>query len=144
MIQAFPRFKIWLLNLNIHQFSYSEQPIHLKRYLKRSLCIEFKENPLSYFSSRESLLKLKIVILNLNLHQCFCSKRLFYLKRHLKGNYCMLFEEKHSSSFSSHVFPKSKIGIPNLDFNKFFCLNQLIDSGKHVNRCLFIEFKVNR
>ena len=98
-MQAFPRPKIALLNLGIHQFSYDERLIHSKRHLKRNLCFEFKENPLSNISLRESLPKDETGIPNLDFHQCFCSKRLFYRKRHLKGNYYMLFEENFSSRF---------------------------------------------
>ena len=98
-IQALSRPKIALLNFTIHQFSYSERLIHSKRHLKRSLCIQFKENPLSHFSMRESLPKPEICIPNLDFHQCFFSKRLLYLKRHLQGNYYMLFGENHSNRF---------------------------------------------
>ena len=41
-IQALPIPKVALLNLGVHQFSYSELLIHLKRHLKRSLCMTFK------------------------------------------------------------------------------------------------------
>ena len=66
-MQALPRPKIALLNLGIHQFSYSELLIHLKKHLKRSLFIEFKENPLNHFSLRESLPKPEIGIPNLDI-----------------------------------------------------------------------------
>ena len=56
-IQGLPRPKIALLNVGIHQFSSSKRLIHSKMHLKRSLCIDFKENPLSHFSLRESLSK---------------------------------------------------------------------------------------
>ena len=46
--------------------------------------------------------------------------------------------------FSRHVLSKSKIGLPNLDFNEFFCRKRLILSKKHVNRCLYIKFEENR
>ena len=85
-IQTLPRPKIALLNLDIHQFSYSERLIHMKRHLKRSLFIEFKENPLSHFSFRESLPKPEIGILNLDFCQCYCGKRLFCPEWYLKGN----------------------------------------------------------
>ena len=98
-MHVLPTPKIASLNLGIHIFSYSERPIHSKRHVKGILCIEFKENPFSYFSLRESLPKLEIGIPDLGFRQCFCSKRLFNPKRHLKGNYYMLFEEKHSSRF---------------------------------------------
>ena len=98
-IQALPRPKNASLNLGIHQFSYSEWLIHLKRHLTGSLYIEFKENSLSYFSLRESHPKPKIGMPNWDSHQCFCSKRLFYPKRHLKGNYIFCLKKNHSSKF---------------------------------------------
>ena len=97
-MQALLRPKIRLLNLDIHQYPYSEWLIHSKRHLKRSLCFEFKENPLSHFSSRELLPKSEIGIPNLDFHP-FCSERQFYPKWYLKRNYYMLFEENHSSRF---------------------------------------------
>ena len=60
-----PRSKVELLNSAMHQFSYSGRTIHFKMNLKRSLCIEFKENALSHFSLGESLQKLKIGMPNL-------------------------------------------------------------------------------
>ena len=72
------RLKIVLLNLGMHQFSCSEWLIHFKKHLKRSLFIEFKENLLSHFSLRESLLKPEIDTWNLDFHQCFCNKRFFF------------------------------------------------------------------
>ena len=104
-IQSLLRPKITLLNLVIHQFSCSERLIHSKKHLKTSLCIEFKENLMSYFALRESLPKPEIGISNLDLHQYSCSKRLFYPKGHLKGNYYMLFKENFD-----------QILIPNFDF----------------------------
>ena len=80
LMPALLRPKIVLLNLDMHQFSYNKQLIHLKKHLKRSLCIEFKENSLSHFSLRESFLKPKIGIPNLDLHQCFYSKDYFIRK----------------------------------------------------------------
>ena len=38
--------------------------------------------------------------------------------------------------FLRHTLPKSKIGLPNLDFNEFFNGKRRIHSEKHVNRCL--------
>ena len=96
-MQALPKPKIRLLNLDIHQFSYRERLIHSKRHLKRSLCIEFKENPLSHFSSRESLPKLKIGRPNLDQHKIFCCKRLIHPKRHLKRSLCIEFLKNHQS-----------------------------------------------
>ena len=83
-----PLFFLWL---TINSFE--------KKYLKRGFCIEFEENPLSHFSSRESLPKLKTGKPNLDFHQCSCGERLFYPKRHLKENYHMLFKENHFSRF---------------------------------------------
>ena len=98
-MKALPRSKTALLNLSMHQFSYSERLIHLKKHFKRSLFIGFKENPLSHFSLRKSLPKSETDIPNLDSHQCFCCKRLFYPKWHQKGNFYMLFEENHSNRF---------------------------------------------
>ena len=44
LIHALPWPKIGLPYLDIHQFPYSERLMHSKRYLKRSLSTEFKEN----------------------------------------------------------------------------------------------------
>ena len=63
-MHVLPTPKIASLNLGIHIFSYSERPIHSKRHVKGILCIEFKENPFSYFSLRESLPKLEIGLTN--------------------------------------------------------------------------------
>ena len=98
-IQAIPRPKIASLNLGIHQFSYCKRLNYSERQLKGSLCVEFKENLLSYFSLTESLPKPEIGMPNLDFNQFFCSKRLFYPKRHLKRYYYMLLEENHSSRF---------------------------------------------
>ena len=98
-MQVLSRPKIALLNLSIHKFSYSERIVYLKSYLKRS-SFKFKENYLSHFSLKESLLKPKTGKPNLDFHQCFCYKRLFYSKWHLKRNYYMVFEENHSSRVS--------------------------------------------
>ena len=76
-MQAFLRPKIALLNLGMHQFSYGEMTNSFEKASKKSLFIEFKENPLSHFSFRESLPKPEIGILNLDFCQCYCGKRLF-------------------------------------------------------------------
>ena len=98
-IQAIPRPKLGLLYMDMHQFFYNEQLIPSKWHLKRSLCFEFYENPLSHFSLRESLLEPKIFIPNFGSLQCVCSKRLFSTKRHFKGKIYMLSKENHSSKF---------------------------------------------
>ena len=88
--------EIRVLNLDIHQFSYSERLIHSKIHLKRSLCIELKEKP---YLLRESPPKPKISLSNLDFHQFFYGERLFHPKRHLKGNCYMSFEDNRSSCF---------------------------------------------
>ena len=72
-IHALPWPKVELLNLDIHQFSYNERLIHSKWHLRRSLCIEFKENPMSHFLLKETLPKPKIGLPNLGFHQFFRS-----------------------------------------------------------------------
>ena len=137
------RPKIALLNLDMHQFSYSDRLIHLKKHLKRSLFTEFRVNPMSHFSSMESLPKREIGIPNVDFYHYLCSKQLIFSKWHLKGNYYMFFEENHSSRFFEHALSKSKIGLPNMDFNEFFCDKRLIHSEWLAKRYLFIEFEEN-
>ena len=122
-IQALPKPKIGILNWDINQFFYSEWLIHSKRYQKRNLCIELKENTLSYFSLRVSLPKPKIGKSDLNFHQCFCSKRQFYPIKHLKriNIYCL--KGIIRVDFSRDTLPKSKIGLPNLDLTNFSGVN---------------------
>ena len=45
--------------------------------------------------------------------------------------------------FSRCAIPKGKIGLPNLDFNEFFCRKRLLHCEKHVKRCLYNEFEEN-
>ena len=65
-MHTLPRPKIGLPNLD--HFSYSEWPILLKKYLKRSLSIKFEENHKSKFFLKEPFPKPKIRIPNLDLH----------------------------------------------------------------------------
>ena len=85
-----------LLNLGIHQFSYRERLIHSKRHLKRSFCVEFKENLLSYFLMRESLPKSKIL---LGLPSMFLYEATILSEKTSKWELFYLFEENHSDRF---------------------------------------------
>ena len=77
-------YKTALRNLDIHEFSYSERLIHLKRNLK-SLCIEF--------SLGESLPKPKTGIRNLGFNKFFCGNRLIHSKKHVTRCLFIKFEE---------------------------------------------------
>ena len=65
-----PKTKIELLNLDIHQFFYSEQLMHLKLHSKGSLCMAFKENPTTCFFMHVHP-RSKIRLLNLDMHHNF-------------------------------------------------------------------------
>ena len=85
---ALPRPKMGLLNLDIHQYSYSEWLIHSKRHPKRSLYIEFEEYRLSHILLRESLPKPKIGLPHLNFHNFICIVNDYYFR----GNFYIAFE----------------------------------------------------
>ena len=56
----------------------------------------------------------------------------------------MLFEENIQVDFLRQNLRNLKLGNPNLDFNKLFCGERLINSEKPVKKCLFVEFEENR
>ena len=47
------------------------------------------------------------------------------------------------ADFSKKALPKSKIWLPNFDFNEIVCGKKLIHSEKQEIRYLFIKFKEN-
>ena len=130
--------------MGIHQFSYNERLIHSKRHLKRNLCFDFKENPLSNISLWESLPKDETGISNLDFHQFFCNKRLLHPKSQLKKKILWRLRKIVQAVFPRHALPKVKIWLPILYFHEFFCSKLLIHSKKPVKEDLYIELEKNR
>ena len=87
-----PKTKIYSSNLDIHQFSYSEQLMHLEIHLKSSLYMMFNEKSLEpFFFSVHVVPTPKTRLPNLEFNHFFCSKWLLHPKRHLKGNFYLVF-----------------------------------------------------
>ena len=81
----------------------------------------------------------------MDFYQCFTGKRVFYPKKTSKKELLSAFQENIRENFRRHWLSKSKTRLQKFDFNKFFCSKRLLDSEKHVKRCLFVAFeKKNR
>ena len=66
------------------------------------------------------------------------NKRMF-----LKENIMCNKQTTSITDFSVRALPRTKIGLPNLDFHQFSCDEGLIHSKRHLKRSLYIEFEEN-
>ena len=143
-MQALSETKIRLLNLCMHHFSYCGRLIHLKRHLKRSSCIVFKNIRCALFHWGNHFRNLKLACQIWTSSNVSVVSDYFIWKNIWKGIIVCCLKKIGLIDFLRYALLKSKIGLPNLDFSEIFCGKRLIHSDWHVKRYLFIKFEENR
>ena len=58
--------------------------------------------------------------------------------------YRVFLKKKNVRAILRKPFPKSKIGLPNLDFHEFFCSKQLLHPKRHQKENCLMAFEENR
>ena len=118
--------------------------MRLKRHLKCSLCIEFKEKHYNLFFFRCKNFRDLKRLLNLDNNQYSYRERLIHSIRYLKRELSIEFKASPLKHFSLwEPLPKPKIGLLNLDFHQFFCSEQLLYLKRHLKEIFHMSIEEN-